>query len=697
MKWKEILEAELLKPGNKKTDRIVAGRTEHYLILDIWKKGQRKCRHAMQTDSGEYGTYYCDTKQKTGENLNTAADEHEWYWGADIKDKDWHLQEQDIQIIKECTTKGWRAGTLSRVTGMEEDYGREKREMAGLRKEQRLKDLMALCPEPGKAVKDWIVEKAVGSLQYAFYDKTQKIYHCTACQGDIRETKDFKPKDRAEVSCPLCGHPVTVSRRKAARTLKTRLTMIQNMDEKRGVERHFDVEITWEKKRTVYLEEQIRLTMLRVIKKNSCKIYYDDNWGGWSEGNRTGRRWKASYLYPDREGIRAGLAGTAYEEWSEVLPMLAEMGIKANYNGLLVESNRYWTAIAEYLAKGRFYRLLEELSEDITYWGGYVFHLVNQQGMDIGEVLQLKDRQLINRLRQENGGKTMLSWLQWSEEAGKKISSQTVCWMEKNGISRDTYEQSRAKDHFSPEQLMNYITRQQAESYTRQKAYTIFNQYEDYISMAELLGKKTEDALVYRPKDLKLRHAEANKEMELRQEEIRRNRDAALARKQAEDMRKKYPGYEELLEEIRKKYEYESEAYLIRVPKDFMEITAEGMALHHCVGNTERYFDRIVSRETYICFLRQQSSPDTPFYTIEVEPGGTIRQHRGAYDEEPEIEKIKPFLREWQKEIKKRMTHKDHEYAAKSVILRQKNIEELEQKNNTRVLNGLMEDLMEAI
>ena len=43
------------------------------------------------------------------------------------------------------------------------------------------------------------------------------------------------------------------------------------------------------------------------------------------------------------------------------------------------------------------------------------------------------------------------------------------------------------------------------------------------------------------------------------------------------------------------------------------------------------------------------------------------------------------------------MTHKDHEYAAKSVILRQKNIEELEQKNNIRVLNGLMEDLMEAI
>lgn len=162
-------------------------------------------------------------------------------------------------------------------------------------------------------------------------------------------------------------------------------------------------------------------------------------------------------------------------------------------------------------------------------------------------------------------------------------------------------------------------------------------------------------------------------------------------------MRRKYPGYEDILAEVKEKYEYAGEDYLIRVPRDFAEITAEGMALHHCVGNTERYFDRIVSRETYICFLRQQSSPDTPFYTIEVEPGGTIRQHRGAYDEEPDIDKIKPFLREWQRVIRKRMSQKDHEYAKTSAVLRKKNIEELKAKNNTRVLDGLMEDLMEVI
>lgn len=84
-------------------------------------------------------------------------------------------------------------------------------------------------------------------------------------------------------------------------------------------------------------------------------------------------------------------------------------------------------------------------------------------------------------------------------------------------------------------------------------------------------------------------------------------------------------------------------------------------------------------------------------YTIEVEPGGTIRQHRGMYDMEPDIEEVKPFLREWQKEIRKRMKDQDHEYARISAVKREENLEELRQKNNTRVLEALMEDLMEVV
>ena len=135
---------------------------------------------------------------------------------------------------------------------------------------------------------------------------------------------------------------------------------------------------------------------------------------------------------------------------------------------------------------------------------------------------------------------------------------------------------------------------------------------------------------------------------------------------------------------------------MIIVPQLIADIVKEGNALHHCAGATDRYFDRIKQQETYICFLRKTEEPDKPFYTIEVEPGGTIRQHRGMYDEEPDIDKIKPFLRKWQQEIRRRMKKRDHELAAVSAKKREENIADLRAKNNTRVLQGLLEDFMEA-
>ena len=163
-----------------------------------------------------------------------------------------------------------------------------------------------------------------------------------------------------------------------------------------------------------------------------------------------------------------------------------------------------------------------------------------------------------------------------------------------------------------------------------------------------------------------------------------------------EKMAEKFPGAEENLQRIKEKFTHENETYKIIVPERLIDIVTEGRALHHCAGATERYFERIRDNETYICFLRKKSEPDVPFYTIEVEPGGTIRQHRSMYDEEPGIEEIRGFLREWQKVIKQRMKDTDKQLARESAIKRQKNLDELRRKNNLRVLEGLMEDFMEA-
>lgn len=704
MKWTEILRAPVIPADAKRTKHITFQTTENYLILDVWKGGNNTCRHAINLKTWEYGTYFPDTGIKKVTNINSCTDNYErYYWGSELRDEAWLTQEQirDLDAITK-KEKDWVKDVLQRIEQMETDYNAEKRERARDSKEDRIRKLMSKCPNPGKEVHDWITEKIVGDLQYAFYDKQQKTCHCTACGGDFPEKAAGVPvKHRKQITCPLCGHLLTVNKKADIISVTDWLTMIHNVDEKQGVERHFKVTVEWDRTgtRTTDLDEHIRLMMLRDTKKEIMKIYYYGNlyWAGWSTGNNSNRRWHSAYLYPDTEGIQAGLHGTAYEAWTDVFPKLAQMGIKAHYNGLMVESNKEFTGIAEYMAKGRFYRLLNELSLCITYWGGYSGSTIDVSGENAEEILQIEDKQLINRLRQADGGICMLHWLQWSDLNNRKLSEQYLSWAEKNKIEPDNYLRSEAGKYLTPEQLMNYINRQKKESYPSRTIAGVWDQYEDYLSMAKELGKHMDDALVYRPRELKRRHDEVNAEMELHREEIQRKRDARKAARQAQEMREKYPGYEDILSEIREKFEYQNDSYCILVPKNFMEITAEGMALHHCVGNTERYFDRIVSRETYICFLRQQSSPDKPFYTIEVEPGGTIRQHRGAYDEEPGIEEIKPFLREWQKVIRKRMSKQDHEYAAQSEILRQKNIEELKAKNNTVVLKGLAEDLMEVI
>lgn len=695
MKRREALQAPVKRPKKWAKKNITAQTTEHLLVLDIWTDKKCTMRHVMNISTGEYETYYVDTKEWTTENLTNAVEMGD-YWGYGISEKEYILSKEDAEIIQGVTENTWRSDAYGRVCSMEVEYSRNREENKRESRERRLKNLMDLCKAPGKEVYEWVANTVVNDLQYAFYGKEKDSYHCTACNQDFQPAAGVKMRNRDSVTCPLCGHAVTVCKRGDRVTVKTRLTIIENMDEERGVERHFNVEIAWQDKRTVYLEEIIRLTMLRNIKKEACKLYYNDGWGSWTTGNRANKRWNTGYLYPDTEAIRAGLKGTAYEAWSDVLPQLAQAGIYANYNNLLVESNIYFTRMTEYLFKGRFFRLLTETSESIAYWNGYRGGL--HPGKDTIEgVMGLQDRQLINRIRQENGGANMHAWLQWSEYAGRKISTECLNWMEKAGISVNRYQRSIAQKHMTPEKLMHYIIRQKNESYKGRKESAIFESYEDYLDMCIQLGKHMDDEMVYRPRELKRRHDEATEECNRRKEELQKMRDAEKAKRDAEKMREKYPGYEDILQEVKQKYEYAGEKYLIMVPKDFAEITAEGMALHHCVGNTERYFDRIVSRETYICFLRQQSSPEEPFYTIEVEPGGTIRQHRGAYDEEPGIEEIKPFLREWQKVIRKRMSHTDHEYAKNSAVLRQKNIEELQAKNNTRVLEGLMEDLMEVI
>ena len=355
---------------------------------------------------------------------------------------------------------------------------------------------------------------------------------------------------------------------------------------------------------------------------------------------------------------------------------------------MMIQSEKRVMGLVEMLYRGRFYHLLSDTVDHTSLLGNGYRGILNPEGETITEVFGIRDRQRICRIRDLDGGEDLVAWMRYEEETGVRIPQEVLIWLQENELHPVNIVFLNGK--MSVVQVKNYVQRQQANGYRGKKALQIISQWADYLSMYEKMGKRIDDAMIYRPADLKRYHDEAVAEIE-------RQRNEKAAKEEAARMKERFPMAETILKEVQKKYEYRNEKYAIVVPNNLVEIMQDSRALHHCAGASDRYFDRIVQRETYLCFLRRADAPEIPYYTIEVEPGGTIRQHRGMYDEEPNIEEIKPFLREWQKEIRARIGKEELCYAKESARKRQQNIEELREKKNTKVLKGLMEDLMEAI
>lgn len=135
-------------------------------------------------------------------------------------------------------------------------------------------------------------------------------------------------------------------------------------------------------------------------------------------------------------------------------------------------------------------------------------------------------------------------------------------------------------------------------------------------------------------------------------------------------------------------------------------IEAEDMDKYHCIASSKRYWERIERGESYLMFLRKTSSPQTPYYTMEVEPGGTVRQLRTFYDNQnDDVIEARGFLREWQAVVAKRITEEDRQAAAVSQVLRNQEFKQMRQDNviiytgnlaGQRLVDVLTADLMEA-
>lgn len=706
MKRKAI---ERIKPKKPEGKGLTATLQElgKILILNIYQAKELLVRYCINCETGEHEYWKEQHGWRKGGILNALNEDwRDWEWRT--YDDYPKLQKKDANRIKELIRhRAWNNSPWERINGLEHSYNSEIRERCETNRKMKLMNLMRKVPGRPKNLREWFFEQAAGE-DYMFRNRETKEFVCTNC-GESSWPEEIKRQDGEKkirhndmVFCPSCGKLVQAKTRTDHIEQKWKSCyLIQPVDEDTSVLRIIEAKVGWDNGRHyVELGDEIRILLYKVYSNRKLKktymIYYEDSWDGWTKGNRKNLRAREGYLYPGEFGQI--LDGTTYSEATRVLEHLSKTGMELNYNRLVAGTGQMkgYAQKIEYLAKGRFWNLLRD-TIGCTDYPGYptqYYGPLDMREESIEGMFRIQDRQKINRIRDEHGGNRMVRWMQYSDEAGQKISKETVQWMIKNEIEPSSIQ--GLEKYMSPQKIMNYIERQKKEQYAGMTAEAVLEEYKDYLSMCEACCKNMADEMVYRPRELKRRHDEVVVDRQQIQilKELENNAEGKEA--YAQEMRQKFPEAEEILKEIKSRYEYEDEEYKIIVPNTLVDIVKEGRALHHCAGSSERYFDRIESRETYICFLRRQETPGIPFYTIEVEPGGTIRQHRSYYDEEPGIEEIRVFLKSWQKAIRKRLTEEDKKLAKISKIKREANIAELEEKKNIRVLQGLAEDFLEA-
>lgn len=291
---------------------------------------------------------------------------------------------------------------------------------------------------------------------------------------------------------------------------------------------------------------------------------------------------------------------------------------------------------------------------------------IKRKGRKPTEFLSV-DKKEFRRLRDMNGGVKELKWLQLEKSTGKTIGDEEICWMVKEGFEPNDLK--FVLDQMSICQIRHYLVKQSEKS--GDDISHVLQVWNDYLSMAKRLGMDIHDSIIYRTRDLQLRHKEAVLKIEEMKRGIRRR-----------ELEEKYVGFQKHLIDLKEKYEFSDGEYQVIAPKNIDDILYEGDTLHHCVNKTDTYFDRIVSKESYILFLREKENPKVPFYTLEVEPDGTIRQKRAEFNRQnKDIDKVTSFLTLWQKEIQKRLTKKDRKSTEESRKLRQQNYQEIRDKH----------------
>lgn len=620
--------------------------------------------------------------------LTAKLDLLQWPRYSIYSEKKW-ISKQDYTAIQKYlgTKDGGYEGLL--------DFQRQIRRDELKRRHKRETDPWdADLEQTPKLPKDWKrwVSKVGITQHYIFYHYKRSgadTGYCTYCE---KEVPIKRPRHNAMWRCPRCRHQIMFKSVGKAGTVQTQREVMYLLQKcKDGfIIREFQAYCkypkgeyrtptcaNWEIRRVIYPQN-----------REKPRAYY---WG--------------DYKHSEIRWIRSGLCSAsswndyAGKVYGKTLPHLAR-GNNLSRTGLLerlrdkgvIDPERYLAVLQqvpqlERIAKAGLPRLVDEC---LAAYYSFLDYLNDPKANSLTKMLGI-DTQELKRLRGNNGGCLFLDWLKHEKTTGRLIPDETISWFCAEKIKAEDIKFIRGR--MSVVQICNYIRRQMLEN--RMKSREVLTTWSDYLSMAKCLKMDTDDEIIFRVRKLRQRHDELvalcqEKELTIRAGEIL----------------EKYPHVNDICQSLKEKYEYAGKDYAVIAPGCIEDIIREGRTLHHCIADSDRYWDRIERQEAYVLFLRKTSAVDTHYYTLEIEPDGTVRQKRTFYDrQEADIDEATKFLAEWQNVVAKRLTKSDRRLAEESRILRNQEFAQLRSDHviiHTGELAGnllvdvLLADLMET-
>ena len=510
-----------------------------------------------------------------------------------------------------------------------------------------------LCPEAlPEGLINYIRREVLPKDRVIIYKKGNVNGICTVCGTQVR-AMGRRFTQSAYATCPNCGARVICVLEDgcafAANYIENIVAVQKGTDGETVFFRqwllHRDNSARWE-----HIEDFLQETVRYAIRGNKTakwqkqgkESYYMrteryelDEWTRWQDN----RIYDGSYFfYPT--GIEEALSGTAMQ-YADLEGYLEERGHNKNPIYFLEYHARYpvieflWKAGYRNIVHNRIFGMDRE-NRNAILWERKKLKECFKFPLRILKLMppeewSLNDIQRVNDLWEKYGGKVTDTEIRLVLQS--KVDIQL--W-------------SRATTYANAGRILKYIKNQTDKRKEKNPDKRSISQndtaqaYRDYLQECEQLHLDLHDKEILFPKDLTAAH---NRTME----QVKFEKNKADQEK-----------FQKAVEKL-EKFAWGEGEFFIRPAREQMELTAEGKALHHCVGG---YIRDMAEEKTAIFFLRKANEPDKPFYTLELQKKRVIQcrtEHNASYDRNPDV---KNFVDMWMEKVVKKGGKKKAKEAA---------------------------------